>query len=131
VASSKPASPVPEARKPETRKPEARKPEARAAKPQAGARTGLTRARVTADEAGMRLDRWFHLHYPQLTHAHLNKLLRTGQVRVDGRRAKGNARLEADQEVKVPPLDLASRGPERATRQGRSPRRSARPSPTW
>jgi 23S rRNA pseudouridine955/2504/2580 synthase len=62
----------------------------------------------------MRLDRWFHLHYPQLTHAYLNKLLRTGQVRVDGRRAKGNVRLEPDQEVKVPPLDLASHGPERA-----------------
>jgi 23S rRNA pseudouridine955/2504/2580 synthase len=60
----------------------------------------------------MRLDRWFHLHYPQLTHAHLNKLLRTGQVRVDGRRAKGNMRLEAEQEIKVPPLDLTLRGSE-------------------
>jgi 23S rRNA pseudouridine955/2504/2580 synthase len=101
----------PEVRKREVRKPEARKAEA--TKPEAGVRTGLTRARVVADEAGMRLDRWFHLHYPQLTHAYLNKLLRTGQVRVDGRRARGNARLEADQEVKVPPLDLASRGSER------------------
>jgi 23S rRNA pseudouridine955/2504/2580 synthase len=106
----------PEARKPKPRKAAARKPEIRkpdTPKPATGApsRTGLARTRVTADEAGMRLDRWFHLHYPQLTHAHLNKLLRTGQVRVDGRRAKGNVRLEADQEVKVPPLDLASRGP--------------------
>ena len=71
------------------------------------------RARVKPDETGMRLDRWFHLHYPQLTHAYLNKLLRTGQVRVDGRRAKGNARLEADQEVKVPPLDLDAKRPDR------------------
>ncbi len=61
----------------------------------------------------MRLDRWFHVHFPDLTHAYLNKLLRTGQVRVEGRRAKGNFRLEADQEIKVPPLDLDSRGPER------------------
>jgi 23S rRNA pseudouridine955/2504/2580 synthase len=77
-------------------------------------RTGLSRARVSADEAGMRLDRWFGLHYPQLTHAYLNKLLRTGQVRVDGRRAKGNARLEAGQEIKVPPLALAPRPTGRA-----------------
>jgi 23S rRNA pseudouridine955/2504/2580 synthase len=77
-------------------------------------RTGLTRARVAADEAGMRLDRWFHLHYPQLTHAYLNKLLRTGQVRVDGRRVKGNARLEAGQEIKVPPLAFDRRPADRA-----------------
>jgi 23S rRNA pseudouridine955/2504/2580 synthase len=76
-------------------------------------RTGLTRVRVGPEETGMRLDRWFHVHYPQLTHAYLNKLLRTGQVRVEGRRAKGNFRLEADQEIKVPPLDLDSRGPDR------------------
>jgi 23S rRNA pseudouridine955/2504/2580 synthase len=111
-----------ETRNPETRKPrprtrDARKPatgEPKASKPASGgpARTGLARTRVTADETGMRLDRWFHLHYPQLTHAHLNKLLRTGQVRVDGRRAKANLRLEAEQEVKVPPLDLTARGPE-------------------
>jgi 23S rRNA pseudouridine955/2504/2580 synthase len=84
-----------------------------AGKPGTGelSRTGLTRARVGADETGMRLDRWFHLHYPQLTHAYLNKLLRTGQVRVDGRRAKANARLESGQEVKVPPLALTARPP--------------------
>jgi 23S rRNA pseudouridine955/2504/2580 synthase len=107
----------PETRKPRPRKPEARRPDAvepNAAKPTSGgpSRTGLARTRVTADETGMRLDRWFHLHYPRLTHAHLNKLLRTGQVRVDGRRAKANQRLEADEEIKVPPLDLAARGPE-------------------
>jgi 23S rRNA pseudouridine955/2504/2580 synthase len=89
-------------KKRETRKPDTRKPATGER-----SRTGLTRARVVADETGMRLDRWFQLHYPQLTHAYLNKLLRTGQVRVDGRRAKGNARLEAEQEIKVPPLDLS------------------------
>jgi 23S rRNA pseudouridine955/2504/2580 synthase len=52
----------------------------------------------------MRLDRWFKLHFPQVTFAYLNKLTRTGQVRVDAARAKTSTRLEADQEIRVPPL---------------------------
>ena len=59
---------------------------------------------VTPDEAGMRLDRWFKAHYPELSFGHLQKLLRSGQVRVDGGRVKTNARLEAGQAVRVPPL---------------------------
>jgi len=42
---------------------------------------------VAADEADLRLDRWFKRHFPALGHGRLEKLLRTGQVRVDGRRA--------------------------------------------
>ena len=64
---------------------------------------------VSAEEAGMRLDRWFKLHFPQVTFAYLNKLTRTGQVRVDGARAKTNTRLEADQEIRVPPLAFDTR----------------------
>ena len=64
---------------------------------------------VSAEEAGMRLDRWFKLHFPQVTFAYLNKLTRTGQVRVGGARAKTNTRLEADQEIRVPPLAFDTR----------------------
>lgn len=64
----------------------------------------VSRRTVTPDEAGMRLDRWFRLLHPQVTQGHLQKLLRTGQVRVDGMRVKANARLEAGQEIRVPPL---------------------------
>jgi 23S rRNA pseudouridine955/2504/2580 synthase len=59
--------------------------------------------KVEADEAGMRLDRWFHVHYPDLGFGHLQKLIRSGQVRVDGGRAKTNTRLEPGQAVRVPP----------------------------
>lgn len=62
---------------------------------------------VTGDEDAMRLDRWFKRHYPALGHGRLQKLLRTGQVRVDGRRAKPGLRLEAGQSVRIPPLRLA------------------------
>lgn len=61
---------------------------------------------VATDEDGMRLDRWFKTNYPGLTHSRLEKLLRTGQVRVDGGRAKAATRLEAGQAVRVPPLHL-------------------------
>jgi len=64
---------------------------------------------VTAEEAGMRLDRWFKIHFPQVTFAYLNKLTRTGQVRVAGARARTNTRLEPEQEIRVPPLAFDTR----------------------
>ena len=68
----------------------------------------------------MRLDRWFKTHYATLPHSRLEKLLRTGQVRVDGRRAKASTRLAAGQSVRVPPLpDVAPPpGPRRALSKG-------------
>jgi 23S rRNA pseudouridine955/2504/2580 synthase len=65
--------------------------------------TVTTRA-VTADEADIRLDRWFRRHYPWLTQGVLQKLCRTGQVRVDGSRAETNTRLAPGQTIRVPPL---------------------------
>ena len=67
---------------------------------------------VTEEEDGVRLDRWFKRRFPTLTHGRLEKLLRTGQVRVDGARAKANARLAAGQVVRVPPLGEETEKPE-------------------
>ncbi len=64
---------------------------------------------VGRDEDGMRLDRWFGVHFPQVTFGHLQKLIRTGQVRIDSGRAKTNSRLEAGQQVRIPPLDAEVR----------------------
>jgi 23S rRNA pseudouridine955/2504/2580 synthase len=61
---------------------------------------------VEPGEAGMRLDRWFKAHYPGLGFGHLQKLLRSGQVRVDGKRAKSDTRVEPGQIVRIPPLDV-------------------------
>ncbi|MEZ5933954.1 MAG: RluA family pseudouridine synthase [Alphaproteobacteria bacterium] len=62
---------------------------------------------VATDEADIRLDRWFKRHFPDLGHGRLQKLLRTGQVRVDGKRAQANARLATGQIVRIPPLGTA------------------------
>ncbi|MEM8771013.1 MAG: RluA family pseudouridine synthase [Pseudomonadota bacterium] len=59
---------------------------------------------VTADEDGMRLDRWFKNHFPGVGHGKLEKLLRKGEVRVDGGRSKASRRLGAGEEVRIPPL---------------------------
>ena len=76
---------------------------------------GVETKEVGRDEDGMRLDRWFKAHYADLPHSRLEKLLRTGQVRVDGGRAKASTRLEAGQTVRVPPLpDLAPMPPKQA-----------------
>lgn len=52
----------------------------------------------------MRLDRWFKSHYPGLGFGDLQKLLRSGQIRLDGGRAKSDTRVEPGQMVRVPPL---------------------------
>ena len=66
--------------------------------------SGVQTVQVKDDDADMRVDRWFKKHYPGLGHGRLEKLLRTGQVRVDGKRVKANQRLEAGQYLRLPPL---------------------------
>lgn len=63
----------------------------------------LTGRKVLEDEAGIRLDRWFKRHYNSLSHGQLQKLLRKGSVRVDGKRAKSAQQLEAGQMIRLPP----------------------------
>jgi 23S rRNA pseudouridine955/2504/2580 synthase len=58
---------------------------------------------ITRDETGLRLDRWFQRHFPGLSHSALQKLLRTGQVRLDGKRVEGKDRIEEGQTVRLPP----------------------------
>lgn len=68
---------------------------------------------VDGDENGMRLDRWFKVHFPGLGFGALQKLLRTGQIRVDGGRVKAETRLQTGQTVRIPPMnvDAKSDGP--------------------
>lgn len=70
--------------------------------------SGVQQIEIDHDEGEVRLDRWFKRRFPALTHGRLEKLLRTGQVRVDGGRAKANQRLRPGQVVRVPPLGDAS-----------------------
>jgi 23S rRNA pseudouridine955/2504/2580 synthase len=77
-------------------------------------------ARIAHDDDGIRVDRWFKRHYPALTHGRLEKLLRTGQVRLDGKRVKAADRVLSGQTVRLPPQIVHGRLEEK-------PRVSAKP----
>ena len=62
---------------------------------------------VSQDEADIRLDRWFRRHFPGLQQSAIQKMCRTGQIRVDGQRAETSSRLEPGQTVRIPPLPSA------------------------
>jgi len=70
---------------------------------QGAERPGVRTMVVAAGDAGSRLDRWFGRHFPDLGHGALRKLLRTGQVRLDGKRADAADRVATGQTVRLPP----------------------------
>ena len=59
---------------------------------------------VERDEDGIRLDRWFKVHFPDVTYGYLQKLLRSGQVRVNSKRVQANARLQPGEQIRVPSI---------------------------
>ncbi|WP_375453600.1 RluA family pseudouridine synthase [uncultured Methylobacterium sp.] len=68
--------------------------------------SGVQTLTVEADEAGMRIDRFLTARFPQLPFARVQSIVRKGELRVDGGRAKPNDRLEPGMAVRVPPLKL-------------------------
>jgi 23S rRNA pseudouridine955/2504/2580 synthase len=66
---------------------------------------------VTPDEDNMRVDRFFEARFPGLSFSHIQRIIRKGEVRVNGRRTQPKARLEAGQAVRVPPLKLEAPAP--------------------
>ena len=75
--------------------------------------SGVATVEVAPEDDAVRLDRWFARHYPGLGRTALHKLLRTGQVRLDGHRAKAGTRIATGQRVRVPPLAEAQAPVER------------------
>ncbi len=66
--------------------------------------SGVQTVQIGRDEGDQRLDRWLKKKFPQLTQGAVEKMCRTGQLRVDGGRVKANTRIEAGQQVRIPPL---------------------------
>ncbi len=73
---------------------------------------------VSEDETGMRLDRWLRTQFPSVPLGALSKVVRTGQVRVDGGRAKMDTRLAAGQTVRLPPIAHPGSAPTGAVGEG-------------
>ena len=68
--------------------------------------TAVQTVTVTPDEAGMRVDRFFEARFPGLSFSHIQRVIRKGEVRVNGKRTQPKNRLEAGQTVRIPPLRL-------------------------
>src|SRR5215510_6824881 len=75
--------------------------------------TGVQTTKVTADEAGMRVDRFVEARFPGLAFSHIQRIIRKGELRVNGKRAQPKQRLEAGQAVRLPPLRSEPRPPAR------------------
>lgn len=67
--------------------------------------SGVQQRQVESDEDGMRLDRWFAHHFPQLGFGRLQKLIRNGEVKVDKAKVTTSTRISAGQTVRIPPID--------------------------
>jgi 23S rRNA pseudouridine955/2504/2580 synthase len=68
---------------------------------------------VTADENNMRVDRFLEARFPGLSFSHIQRIVRKGELRVNGKRADSKDRLEEGQSVRIPPLKLDT--PKQAT----------------
>ncbi|MCJ2137136.1 RluA family pseudouridine synthase [Methylobacterium sp. J-026] len=68
--------------------------------------SGVQTLTVEPDEAGMRIDRFLTARFPLLPFTRVQSIVRKGELRVDGKRAKPNDRLEPGMSVRVPPLRL-------------------------
>jgi 23S rRNA pseudouridine955/2504/2580 synthase len=66
---------------------------------------------VTPDEANMRVDRFLEARFPGLSFSHIQRIIRKGELRVNGKRAKPKDRLAAGQSVRIPPLKLNEERP--------------------
>lgn len=78
--------------------------------------SGVETRPVLSGDADIRVDRWFKRHFPALKHGRLEKMLRTGQIRVDGGRVKASTRLEEGQMVRIPPMPEDDKRPRAAER---------------
>ena len=56
---------------------------------------------VTDDDDGIRLDRWFKRNLPEASFNLVSRWARTGQLRLDGKRATPGDRIEAGQQIRI------------------------------
>jgi 23S rRNA pseudouridine955/2504/2580 synthase len=75
--------------------------------PDAG--SGVRIVRVPEDRDGQRIDNFLSGQLKGVPKSLIYRIVRTGQVRVNGKRAKPDTRLAADDEVRIPPVRVADK----------------------
>jgi 23S rRNA pseudouridine955/2504/2580 synthase len=73
--------------------------------------TAVTLVTIGPDEAGMRIDRFLEARFVGLSFAHIQRIVRKGEVRLDGKRVDSKDRLSEGQVLRIPPVRVAA--PER------------------
>jgi 23S rRNA pseudouridine955/2504/2580 synthase len=58
---------------------------------------------ISKEATGQRLDQWLKTQYPNLSYGVLQKWLRTGQIRLNGKRSKGSAIVKEGDRLRLPP----------------------------
>ena len=76
--------------------------------------SGVQIVTVSGDESGMRVDRFLEARFPGLSFSHIQRIIRKGELRVNGKRAEPKDRLEGGQSVRIPPLKLGEPKPRTA-----------------
>ena len=67
---------------------------------------GVQTVTVSGDENGMRVDRFLETKFPGLSYSHIQRVIRKGELRIDGKRADSKDRLETGQKVRIPPMKV-------------------------
>lgn len=67
-------------------------------------RTGVQHFEVTEDEAGQRLDNYVHKRLGEIPRSKVYRVIRKGEVRVNGHRAGPDTRLQAHDKIRIPPV---------------------------
>ncbi|WP_111557836.1 RluA family pseudouridine synthase [Paracoccus sediminilitoris] len=78
--------------------------------------SGVQTIQVTEEDGEQRLDRWLRKRFPHVSQVAIEKLCRTGQLRVDGGRVKGATRVQPGQEIRIPPMPEPGPARERSER---------------
>ncbi|MGB9367465.1 MAG: RluA family pseudouridine synthase [Xanthobacteraceae bacterium] len=79
--------------------------------PEPAVSTGVQTVTVSGDEAGMRLDRFFEARFPGLSFSHIQRIIRKGEVRLNGKRADPKDRIDTGQQIRIPPLKFGEAKP--------------------
>jgi len=72
----------------------------------------VRRVRVGEEDAGQRIDNFLLRECKGVPKSHIYRVLRSGEVRVNGGRINQTYRLQAGDEVRIPPIRVAEKPPE-------------------
>ena len=64
----------------------------------------VTLLEILPDQAGQRIDNFLHTYLKRVPKSHIYRILRTGEVRVNKGRTKPTYRLQAGDQLRLPPL---------------------------